>query len=213
MLRKRVRYTLFLVAAAIAGCNNTPAPSNSPGEASAETGTRDVQVDSTSEVQSDAVPPESKVELSVASWDEIQSAIAKHSGKVVVLDLWSTSCGPCLRELPKLAELHKQHPESVVCMSVSVDYTGAEKETPESHREKVMKILESRNMTFQNFISSTSDFDVYDTIGLASIPAVFVYDRGGQLVKRFDNDKNDYGDEGFTYADHIVPLVEQKLGE
>lgn len=153
------------------------------------------------------------VELSVASWEEIQAKVVEHKGKVVVLDLWSTSCVPCLQELPKLAELQKQHPDTVVCMSVSIDYTGAEDETPESHRDDVMKKLKPRNMTVQNFISSTTDFDVYEKIDLGSIPAVMVYDREGKLLKRFDNDMNEYGEEGFTYAEHIVPLVEKTLGE
>ncbi len=33
------------------------------------------------------------------------------------------------------------------------------------------------------------------------------------MVKRFDNDSGEYGDEGFTYKDHIVPLVEKLIGE
>ena len=46
-------------------------------------------------------------------------------------------------------------------------------------------------------------------IDLASIPAVLVYNREGLLVNRFDNDTNAYGEEGFTYVDHIVPLVDR----
>ena len=44
-----------------------------------------------------------------------------------------------------------------------------------------------------------------------SIPAVYVYGRDGKLVKRFDNDEELYGDDGFTYEKHVTPLVEQLL--
>jgi thiol:disulfide interchange protein len=32
----------------------------------------------------------SQVALQVASWEEVQAAVAAHRGKVVVLDLWAT---------------------------------------------------------------------------------------------------------------------------
>jgi hypothetical protein len=46
---------------------------------------------------------------------------------------------------------------------------------------------------------------------LASIPAVYVYDRLGKLAKRFDNETGEFGEAGFTYEKHISPLVEQLL--
>lgn len=36
-----------------------------------------------------------------------------------------------------------------------------------------------------------------------------VYDRNGKLSKQFDNEKNEYGKDGFTYAQHIIPYVRQ----
>jgi len=197
---------LLLLAVAI-GCEAASAPSSdraanvtSPPQSAAPTSPR-------------AAKTETNVSLEVASWEQIEAAITKHQGQVVVVDLWSTSCVPCLRELPKLAELQRQHPKTVACISVSLDYTGAVNQPPESNREAVMKILASRKMTVQNFLSSTSDFDVYDKIKLASIPAVLVYGRDGTLRKRFDNDLNEYGEEGFTYAGQIDPLVEELLAE
>ena len=37
---------------------------------------------------------------------------------------------------------------------------------------------------------------------------VDVYDSQGQLEKMFEDDGS-YGDEGFTYEEHITPFVEQ----
>jgi thiol-disulfide isomerase/thioredoxin len=205
------RFSTFLLVAFFAGCQ----PSSDVGTPNTVAPVADQRpaAEEKADPSADGGTAPAKVEVSVASWDEVQAQIAGHKGKIVVVDLWSTSCLPCILELPHLAELQRQFPESVACLSVSLDYTGAENETPESHREKVLKLLEPRQMTVQNFISSTSDFDIYDKIELASIPAVLVYDREGKLLKRFDNDKNDYGDEGFTYAEHIGPLVEQALAE
>ena len=41
-----------------------------------------------------------EVTIKIQSWDDTVKTIAKFKGKVVVLDLWSTSCEPCMKEFP-----------------------------------------------------------------------------------------------------------------
>jgi thiol-disulfide isomerase/thioredoxin len=149
--------------------------------------------------------------LEIKSWDETQQLVAAQKGKVVVLDLWSTWCVPCVREFPKLVELNRSRAPDVVCIAFNMDYSGAAGETPESFREPVSQFLTKQGATFPNVISSDPADDVYERLKLGSIPAVLVYGWDGQLAKRFDNDDALYGDEGFTYEKHIAPLVEQLL--
>ena len=152
--------------------------------------------------------------LTIKSWKDTEALIAAQKGKVVVVDLWSTSCVPCMKEFPNLVALHEKFPsEKITCISVSCDYEGLEEEPPESKKPSVMKFLKSTKATCTNLLLSDADVDVYDKIELAAIPAVYVYDAAGRMVKRFDNDSGEYGDEGFTYKDHIVPLVEKLIGE
>ena len=96
-------------------------------------------------------------------------------------------------------------------MTMNVDFDGAGK--PEELREDVQKILVKLEATFPCVISSDSNDVLYEKLKLAAVPAVLVYDQTGQLRKRFDNDAQEYGSEGFTYADHIVPLVKELLAE
>ena len=151
------------------------------------------------------------ITLEVKSWDETQQLVAAQKGKVVVLDLWSTWCVPCVREFPNLVELHRAHAPDVICVAFNMDYSGAAGETPDSFREPVNQFLTKHGATFLNVISSDAADDVFQRLKLGSIPAVLVYGRDGQLAKRFDNDDALYGKEGFTYEKHIVPLVEQLL--
>lgn len=148
--------------------------------------------------------------LVVASWDEVQQMVAAHKGKVVVLDLWSTWCLPCMREFPHLVEIHEEFPGEVACISVSLNYIGLEDEGPEEMREQVMPFLTAKKAFFENVISSDPDNVVLERLSLASIPAVMVYGRNGKLLRRFDNDQGLYG-EGFTYLDHVRPLVQDAL--
>jgi thiol-disulfide isomerase/thioredoxin len=154
--------------------------------------------------------PTEKVSLEIASWEEVEQRVAEHAGKIVVLDLWSTSCQPCLREFPHLVALHNKYPDDVVCMSVSTDYAGIKSKPPEFYRERVTEFLTGQGATFENYLCSVESDELFPKLELASIPAVMVFGTDGQLVNRFDNDDGKYGDE-FTYADHVVPLIETLL--
>ena len=96
-------------------------------------------------------------------------------------------------------------------MSLSVDYSGLPDKPPESYRDQVQKILIKNQATFPNYVSATPDEKLYASLHLASVPAVLVYGPEGQLARRFDNDSGEYGEEGFRYTEHVVPLVEQLL--
>ena len=153
-----------------------------------------------------SVPPTVKI----LSWDQTQKELAQHRGKVVILDFWSTYCDPCIREFPNLVELQSRFPGQVVCLSFNTDYTGAKDESPESLRGRVLKFLESQKAQIVNVICSDPSDDFFTKIHLGGPPAVFVYDRGGKLVKRFDNSKVPKVPE-FTYKNDVVPLVEKLL--
>src|SRR4051812_20178270 len=63
-----------------------------------------------------------KVELTKAKLDEITAAIAKHRGKVVVVDFWGDFCIPCKKEFPNLVRLYNAHAkDGLVAVSVAVD--------------------------------------------------------------------------------------------
>lgn len=51
--------------------------------------------------------------------------LQEHEGKVVVLNIWATWCGPCRKEIPDFIELHGQmKDEGVIFAGVSVDENG-----------------------------------------------------------------------------------------
>ena len=202
-----------LLAAGCTGSAETPGASG--GDAATDPGTT-TDPDTTTPVAKPKTTADKKPRVAVSvvikSWKETEALIAAQKGKVVVVDLWSTSCVPCMKEFPNLVALHGKYPsEKLTCISVSCDYEGLENEPPQSKIRPVMKFLLSTKATFTNVLLSDPDLDVYESIGLAAIPAVYVYDTQGKLAKRFDNDSGEYGDEGFTYEDHIVPLIEKLI--
>jgi hypothetical protein len=110
-------------------------------------------------------------------------------------------------------QLHRDFAGQVACISLNIDYNGDPDEPPESFRDQVLEFVTEHGATFQNVICSDPDEKLYEMLDLGAIPAVLVYDRAGTLRKRFDNDEGEYGTDGFTYEQHVVPFVEQLLAE
>ena len=155
-----------------------------------------------------------EVTLQIADWDETLKLVASHKGQVVVLDAWSTSCAPCMREFPNLVKLHRKYGgKQVACMSLACDYAGIKNKPPEYYRERVLKFLTKQGATFENLLSSVPSDELFDKkMELSSIPAVYVFGRDGKLVKRFDNEKAEKEEDNFTYAD-VTKLVEELVAK
>ena len=163
--------------------------------------------------QSEEEDPESTetspVTLDIKSWDETEAIIAASKGKIVVVDLWATYCGPCLVELPNLVQLHKDHGDQVECISVSLDYQGFEDQPVESYKESVLAVLKEKKATFQNLLCSTDSDTMYnEKLTQGSIPVVYVYDQSGELAAQFPNPENP---AEFTYQADILPVVTNLL--
>lgn len=154
-------------------------------------------------------PKAATVEVQVASWEETQKLIVAENGKVVVVDVWSLNCQPCIREFPNLVKLAEKYPDKVACISFDIDHDGSKENPPESYREDVLKFLKERNAHIRNIIASDVNEDFLNAIKLGGPPAVFVYGRDGKLVRRFDNSVPKQSE--FTYEKDVIPLVEKLL--
>jgi len=151
-----------------------------------------------------------EVTLQQLNWEQTLDLVAKHKGKIVVLDAWSTSCQPCVEEFPNLVKIHQQHGDQVACISMSCDYAGIKSKPPEFYHDRVLKFLKEQKATFPNVLSNVPADELFEKMDLASIPAVYVFGRDGKLVKRFDNDSIQSEDEAFTYKD-VTKLVNELL--
>ncbi len=49
-----------------------------------------------------------------------QDILNKHKGKTIVMEVWASWCGDCVKAMPKLKELQKQNPD-VMYLFVSMD--------------------------------------------------------------------------------------------
>jgi thiol-disulfide isomerase/thioredoxin len=157
---------------------------------------------------------EKKVELKILAAADIFATIRRQTGKVVVVDCWTTYCEPCKKEFPGLLKLQEKHGDKVFCMSVSLDFSGLGK--PEEVLEEPMKFLKGQKATILNVLSSTGDEDFLKAIGRefklpsapAGVPVILVFDREGKLVNRWDT-TNIAEEKDFSYAKSVAPVVEK----
>ncbi len=130
----------------------------------------------------------------------------------MVVDAWSTSCLPCMKEFPHLVELAKRWPEDVVCISVNLDFAGLPNTTPETCVPAVTKFLSGKAADASNLVhllSTDTDEQMFARFEIESIPSIFVYDRAGKLVSKLTVDTA--GADGLTYDGDVNPLVEKLI--
>ena len=156
-----------------------------------------------------ARPEPAAIDLRLVDRAELMATIAGHAGRVVVLDCWSTSCPPCVREFPGLVALAARHPE-VACLSLSFDYEGIG--TPEEAAPRVRDFLASVGAGRIGNMLGRDEADVlYRALDVTSVPAVLVWNADGAFVRRFDDDDaaRRLG-RPFTYAD-VEATVQELL--
>jgi peroxiredoxin len=94
-------------------------------------------------------------------------------GKVVVLNLWTTWCPPCIQEMPSMERLyHAFDGEDLTLLAVSQDEDG---------RHAVEPFVEKMRFSFPIFLDP--EHQVGDRYEVTGYPETFVIDRNGLVVE------------------------------
>ena len=127
--------------------------------------------------------------------------LAERRGRVVVLDCWSTSCPPCVREFPGLVALEARYRGRVECMSLAFDFEGLGSVDEAAGRvEAFLRQVGAGRIV--NLLATEEADVMYRKMELDSVPAVYVWRPDGSLARRFDaNDSAARLGRPFTYED------------
>ncbi|HUP13409.1 MAG TPA: TlpA disulfide reductase family protein, partial [Niastella sp.] len=101
-------------------------------------------------------------------------SLASLKGKVVLVDVWATWCGPCKQQIPHLKKLEEElRDKDIAFVSISVD--------DEKDFEKWKQFVDKEQLKgIQLYAKGWSDFSKYYDI--RSIPRFLVFDQDGKLV-------------------------------
>jgi thiol-disulfide isomerase/thioredoxin len=104
--------------------------------------------------------------------------LSDYSGKVVLLNLWATWCGPCRMEIPELVKVYKEYREK------GVEVVGLSTENPEASAEGVRRFIQEFEMDYR-VGWSPPEVSIALMQGRDAIPQSFVISRDGRVLKRF----------------------------
>lgn len=114
------------------------------------------------------------------SWrdgQKTQSFAQMTTGKVVLMNIWATWCGPCRREIPDLVTISSElAAKGVVVVGVSVDDNDDRIRT-------VRNFVEKSRITYMNVIDNDNK-DIARHYGVQSIPMTLIIDRQGKIVEK-----------------------------
>lgn len=104
--------------------------------------------------------------------------LSNYSGKVLLVNLWATWCGPCRMETPELVKLHKEF------QSRGVEMIGLSTEDPDSSAQSVREFVREYEVDYH---IGWATREVAQTLmqGKTNIPQSFIIARDGRIVKRF----------------------------
>lgn len=96
-------------------------------------------------------------------------SLSSYRGSVVILNFWSTTCGPCVAEIPSLVTLQREFKnQGLVVLGIALD------PAEEAVRETVKKL----GIAYTNLMDS--DKEVYfNSYGLFGQPVSIIVDRNG----------------------------------
>lgn len=126
------------------------------------------------------MPPLKNTSLGDMGWelaDGKRSIVSEHKGKVLVMDFYATWCAPCRDSIPHLIALQKKYEDQgLTVVGLNVGGPGDDQQVPAFAKEfGIQYPLAKPDEDLVSFLLSDSD----------AIPQTFVFDRQGQLVKRF----------------------------
>lgn len=104
--------------------------------------------------------------------------LSDYAGKVLVVNLWATWCGPCRMEIPELVKFHKEY------RAKGLEVVGLSTENPEASAEGVRRFVQEYKIEYPvGWV--TTEVAIALMQGRDAIPQSFVISRDGRILKRF----------------------------
>ncbi len=101
-------------------------------------------------------------------------SLARHRGRVVLLNLWATWCPPCREEMPALERFARENPNKVIVLSVDQGESA----------EAALAFGKQFGITFPILVDEQQQYGrAYEGIGL---PTSIIVGRDGHVVKGID---------------------------
>lgn len=95
--------------------------------------------------------------------------------EVTMINIWGTFCGPCINEMPDLAELYGELPEGSALVGIVTDVYG------EDNLDKAVKIVTETGVTYDNIIPDDALYQ-FLAANVSGVPTTLYVDRDGNIL-------------------------------
>ena len=178
---------LLLILLIIAACTAQAVPQSGRRIAPGTTPTAPIQPPLNPEPEVAPPKPESTLlmaipdklwERRIRTLDNNHFRLADFQGKVLVINLWASWCGPCRREVPEYESVRKDY------IGRDVEFIGLTTEDPAGASEQVNKFVRQTNFSF---LLGWADRELATTLmnGRRSIPQTIVIDTQGNVISHW----------------------------
>jgi thiol-disulfide isomerase/thioredoxin len=195
MSKRNITAVLLSVSAFSFACNTAAPPQRiegNAGSAQAARGAGSIPMPDERDVAS-------AMNVAIEKMDGSTFKLADFRGKILVVDFWQSNCAPCLRLVPKLANLSKQYRDKGVEV---VGLTSDEK----NEQGDVVKVLKRAGADYtvgydNRWLSSAFLKGTEDETGAPPIPQVFVLSREGRVIEHLIGESPQRGAE---YLERVI---------
>jgi thiol-disulfide isomerase/thioredoxin len=146
------------------------------------------------------VLPESVRKRQLKGLDDVNFSLSDFSGKVLVVNLWASWCGPCRREVPEYEKVRKEF------SGRDVEFIGLTAEDPRTSSNRVRQF--ARDLHF-GFRLGWADHEMAVALmnGRGAIPQTLVITPDGRILSRWR------GYSPGQAGNHLRETIERALSE
>lgn len=115
------------------------------------------------------LPGNKAPELSFTDLNGQLKSLSDFRGKILLIDIWATWCGPCVGEVPYYEGLFEKYGDRMQFISISID----------DNRNKWKNFVKKHNSEIPQFVTMRSNFEAYH---LAGVPRFILIDKDGCIL-------------------------------
>ena len=120
-------------------------------------------------------------------------------GKVVVLDIWSTSCSRCFKKFPEFERFYDENKNRILIYAVGLPYNN-------QNRQDIEQVIRKLDYHFP-FLISNNDFTHYrEEYNIAGVPAIIILDKNGKVMYNSSLNNN-----SFVWVNNLQSLVDEMI--